>query len=67
MTGPSGEWFVIDGEVMPAERATISVLDLGFLRGVGAFETIPTYRGQPHAGTKRQVRYTSEAEPRPQC
>lgn len=42
--------FAINGIVMPASDARISVLDLGFLRGVGAFETMPTYGGgHPHA------------------
>lgn len=42
--------FAINGRVVPAAEATISVLDLGFLRGVGAFETFRTYGGgHPHA------------------
>lgn len=41
--------FAINGRIVPAAEATISVLDLGFLRGVGAFETLRTYGGHPHA------------------
>jgi branched-subunit amino acid aminotransferase/4-amino-4-deoxychorismate lyase len=42
--------FAVNGIVMPAADARVSVLDLGFLRGVGAFETMPTYAGgYPHA------------------
>lgn len=41
--------FAVNGRVIPAEEARISVLDLGFLRGVGAFETFRTYDGHPHA------------------
>lgn len=44
------DFFAVNGRVVPAAEATISVLDLGFLRGVGAFETFRTYGGGcPHA------------------
>jgi branched-chain amino acid aminotransferase len=43
------DFFAVNGRVMPAADARISVLDLGFLRGVGAFETLRTYDGHPHA------------------
>lgn len=45
----AGDLFAINGRVMPAAAAQVSVLDLGFLRGVGAFETFRTYGGHPHA------------------
>jgi branched-chain amino acid aminotransferase len=45
--GPE-EFFAIDGVVMPAAEARIPVLDLAFLRGVGAFDTLCTYDGHPH-------------------
>ena len=35
----------IDGEIVPPERATISVLDRGFLYGDGAFEVLRTWNG----------------------
>jgi len=42
--------FAINGRVVPAAEARVSVLDLGFLRGIGAFETFRTYGGgHPHA------------------
>jgi branched-subunit amino acid aminotransferase/4-amino-4-deoxychorismate lyase len=41
--------FAVNGRIVPASEATIGVLDLGFLRGVGAFETFRTYDGHPHA------------------
>ncbi len=42
--------FAVNGRVVPAAEAMVSVLDLGFLRGVGAFETWRTYGGgHPHA------------------
>ncbi len=37
----------VDGEVMPPEEATISILDDGLLRGDGAFEVIKLYGGHP--------------------
>ena len=40
--------FAVNGRIVPAEQASVSVLDLGFLRGVGAFETLRTYGGHPH-------------------
>ena len=40
---------MIDGVVHPLERATVSVLDRGFLYGDSVFETIRTYGGVPHA------------------
>lgn len=43
------DFFAVNGRVMPAAEASVSVLDLGFLRGVGAFETLRTYGGHPHA------------------
>lgn len=42
------DYFAVNGRVVPAAEATVSVLDLGFLRGVGAFETLRTYCGHPH-------------------
>jgi branched-chain amino acid aminotransferase len=39
----------LDGRVMPAAEATISVLDHGFLRGDGVFEVIRVYDGRPYA------------------
>ncbi len=40
--------FAVNGRILPDSEARISVLDLGFLRGVGAFETFRTYDGHPH-------------------
>lgn len=46
---PAGDFFAVNGRVVPAAEAAVSVLDLGFLRGIGAFETFRTYGGHPHA------------------
>lgn len=37
----------VDGELVPASRATVNVRDRGFLYGDAAFETIRTYGGEP--------------------
>ncbi|MGI8921062.1 MAG: aminotransferase class IV [Solirubrobacteraceae bacterium] len=39
----------LDGLVMPATEAAISVLDEGLLRGDGVFEVIRVYDGRPYA------------------
>ena len=43
------EMALIDGEVMPLAEATVSVMDLGLLRGMAVFETMRTYGGHPYA------------------
>ena len=37
----------VDGRIMPAAEATISILDEGLLRGDGAFEVLKLYGGHP--------------------
>jgi branched-subunit amino acid aminotransferase/4-amino-4-deoxychorismate lyase len=37
----------IDGELVPAERATVSLVDPAIQSGVGAFETLAVRDGQP--------------------
>ena len=41
------EIFYLNGKLLPAEKAKISVLDYGFLFGYGLYETIRAYEGQP--------------------
>lgn len=38
-------WIAIDGEIVPAEKATISVFDRGFLYGDSVFEVYRSYGG----------------------
>ncbi|MEO6600383.1 MAG: aminotransferase class IV [Polyangiaceae bacterium] len=38
---------MIDGALVPAERAVVSVFDRGFLYGDSVFESLRTYRGKP--------------------
>jgi branched-chain amino acid aminotransferase len=40
---------VLDGQVLPADEATIGVTDLGLLRGDGVFEVIRIVGGRPFA------------------
>jgi 4-amino-4-deoxychorismate lyase len=57
------DFFAVNGSVLPAEQAVVSVLDLGFLRGVGAFETFRTYGGgHPHALAEHLRRIWTSAE-----
>lgn len=39
---------VMNDLVMPLAEARVSVLDMAFMRGCGAFETLRTYGGHPH-------------------
>jgi branched-chain amino acid aminotransferase len=38
----------LDGEILPAEQATIAVTDEGLLRGDGVFEVMRLYGGRPY-------------------
>ncbi len=40
---------MVDGSVVDAEHATVSVFDRGFLYGDSVFETVRTYHGRPFA------------------
>lgn len=40
------EWACINGQLVPADQAEISVFDSGFMQGVGLFETMRTYNGR---------------------
>jgi branched-chain amino acid aminotransferase len=52
----------IDGRVMPAEQATVSVLDRGFLYGDSVFEVLRTYGGVPFAMEEHLARLARSAE-----
>jgi branched-chain amino acid aminotransferase len=45
----SAELACLDGRTTPAEEASISVVDEGFIRGDGIFEVIRIYNGRPYA------------------
>ncbi|MBN2446843.1 MAG: aminotransferase class IV, partial [Phycisphaerae bacterium] len=40
------EWVSLNGQLMPAEEARVSVFDAGFMQGIGLFETMRTYFGR---------------------
>ena len=40
-----GEWVCLNGRLMPADEARVSVFDSGFMQGIGLFETMRAYRG----------------------
>jgi len=40
--------YYIDGEFVPAEKAVIPVDDLAILRGIGVFDLLRTYDGEPY-------------------
>ena len=40
------EWVSLNGRLMPAEQAQISIFDSGFMQGIGLFETMRAYGGQ---------------------
>lgn len=40
------EWVSINGLLMPADQARVSVFDSGFMQGVGLFETMRAYHGR---------------------
>lgn len=41
------ELAAVNGKIFPLVQASLSVLDLGLLRGAGAFDTLRTYGGHP--------------------
>ncbi|GMU80999.1 MAG: 4-amino-4-deoxychorismate lyase [Planctomycetota bacterium] len=40
------EWVCINGRLMPADQALVSVFDSGFMQGVGLFSTMRAYEGR---------------------
>lgn len=41
------KWIALNGQCMDADAAVVSVMDHGFLYGMGLFETFRTYEGRP--------------------
>jgi len=52
----------VDGRVVPADEATVSVLDRGFMYGDAAFETLRVYGGAPFEWAAHRERLVSTAE-----
>jgi branched-chain amino acid aminotransferase len=55
-TAPGGELVWINGELVPAGAATVSVFDHGLTVGDGVFETLLVDDGQPYALTRHLTR-----------
>ena len=51
----------VDGELMPAEQATVPATDEGLLRGDGVFEVVRVYAGRPFALDDHLVRLERSA------
>ncbi|MBX0285880.1 aminotransferase class IV [Haloarcula salinisoli] len=53
----------VDGELVPEDEATVSVLDRGFMYGDAAFETLRVYGGDPFewAAHRDRLHHTAEA------
>jgi len=52
----------VDGRVVPADEATVSVLDRGFMYGDAAFETLRVYGGAPFEWEAHRERLVNTAE-----
>ena len=52
----------VDGQVVPAEEARVSVFDHALLTGDGVFETLRVYRGTPFATRRHLERLQRSAE-----
>ncbi len=54
-------WVSLNGTLMPAEEARISVFDAGFMQGIGLFETMRAYDGHVFRLQQHLDRLTSSA------
>ena len=52
----------VDGELVPAGEATVSVRDRGFMYGDGVFETLRVYGGEPFEWAAHRERLARSAE-----
>jgi branched-chain amino acid aminotransferase len=52
----------VDGQIMPVDKATVSITDDGFLRGDGAFEMLKLYEGRPFGMVDHLDRLDRSAE-----
>lgn len=55
------EWASINGRLMPADQAQVSVYDSGFMQGVGLFETMRAYGGRVFRLDAHLARLTGSA------
>src|ERR1051325_6705339 len=52
----------VNGRIVDAEHAVVSVFDHGFLFGEGIYETLRTYNGQPFLFDRHMRRLRKSAE-----
>jgi branched-chain amino acid aminotransferase len=52
----------VDGDLVPADEASVSVRDRGFMYGDAAFETLRAYGGDPFAWAAHRERLQHTAE-----
>jgi branched-chain amino acid aminotransferase len=55
-------WVSLNGVLMPAGEARISVFDSGFMQGIGLFETMRAYQGRVFRLQRHLDRLTSSAQ-----
>ena len=60
--GDSPPRFHVDGDLVPADEATVSVRDRGFMYGDGVFETLRVYGGAPFEWEAHRDRLQRSAE-----
>ena len=58
----SSEKVFLNGSLIPAEKATLSVFDAGFLHGAGIFETMRAYAGKVYRLDQHLERLTKSAK-----
>jgi branched-chain amino acid aminotransferase len=56
------DYYHVDGDVVPAGEATVSVRDRGFMYGDAAFETLRVYGGEPFEWAAHRDRLHATAE-----
>lgn len=54
--GDDGLFYHVDGDLVPADEATVPVRDRGFMYGDAVFETLRVYGGEPFAWTAHRDR-----------
>jgi len=60
--GISGAYVFLNGEIMPAEEASISPFDAGLLRGYAVFDLLQTLDGRPFMVREHLQRFRNSAE-----
>ncbi len=59
---PAGDYVYLNGEIVPAERASISPFDVGLLRGYAVFDLLQTIGGKPYMLAEHLARFRHSAD-----